>query len=235
MKQTNQRINKRTTFLLKEDTPFYISESFRALKASISVSVPKTKKEGVSIVITSSYPEEGKTTVASNLALMFAQSENKVVLVDTDVRRGRIGKYFKMEEKPGVSDYLSGQATLEEVLQSSKINENLYIIPCGTHSPKPYELLESEAMQVFNEKLKAEFDYVFYDTPPVLVVPDALALAPKTDGTILVTRYMYSCVSDIAKSVNTLKFSKANILGTIVNDYHAIEKKGKRYSYSYGY
>ena len=236
MKKQEKTMERKTTFLLNEETPFIITEAFRNLKASISVSVPKKKNGGVSIVITSSYPEEGKTTVSSNLALMFAQSDMKVVIVDADIRKGRIAKYFKHEEKVGLSDLISGQATLDEVLKVSKINENLYIIPCGTHSPKPYELLESEAMQEINEKLKETFDYVFYDTPPVLVVPDALAIATKTDGAVLVVRHMSSYISDISKSINTLKFAKVNLLGTIVNDYKQTTKKSRnKYSYSYGY
>ena len=236
MKKQEKITEKHAPFLLNDETPFIITESFRNLKASISVSVPKKNQGGVSIVITSSYPEEGKTTVSSNIALMFAQSDMKVVLVDADIRKGRIAKNFKENESVGLSNLISGQATLEEVLKVSKINENLYIIPCGTHSPKPYELLESETMQEINEKLKEKFDYVFYDTPPVLVVPDALAIASKTEGTILVTRHMSSYVSDITKSLNTLKFAKVNVLGTIVNDYKATTKKSRnKYSYSYGY
>ena len=237
MKKQEIRVEKRKTYLLNDQTPFQVTEAFRNLKASISVSVPKTKQGGVSLVITSSYPEEGKTTISSNLALMFAQSEAKVVLVDADIRKGRIAKYFKLEETPGLADLISGNASLEEVLKSSQVNENLYVIPCGTHSPKPYELLESDGMKELNEKLKEQFDYVFYDTPPVLVVPDVIALAPKTEGTILVTRYMSSYVSDISKSLSMLKFAKANVLGTIVNDYEVKEGKkiGKSYSYTYSY
>jgi capsular exopolysaccharide synthesis family protein len=159
----------------------------------------------------------------------------KVVLVDADIRKGRVAKHFALENTIGLSDLISGHAVLEDVLQASKINDNLYIIPCGTHSPKPYELLESDMMKEINEKLKEKFDYVFYDSSPILVVPDALALAPKAEGTILVTRHMASYVSDIAKSLNTLKFAKANVLGTIVNDYRSSEKKHGKYAYSYGY
>ena len=119
------------------------------------------------------------------------------------------------------------------------MNKNLFVISCGTHSPKPYELLESEAMKAVNEQLKERFDYVFFDSPPILVVSDAMALAPQMEGTILVTRHMVSYVSDIAKSLSTLKFAKANILGIIVNDYHSKEDKSyggyKKYNYKYGY
>ena len=91
-------------------------------------------------------------------------------------------------------------------------------------------------MKEINEQLKARFDYVFYDTPPVLIVPDVIALAPKTEGVILVTRYLSTHVSDIEKSLNVLKLAKVNILGTIVNDYRESDKKSRsKYDYSYGY
>lgn len=237
MKKGEIRTAQYKAYLLNEETPFIITEAFRNLKATLSVSVPKTKEGGISMVLTSSYPEEGKTTISSNLAYMFAQSDAKVVIVDADIRKGRVARLFKLENKaPGLSDLISGLATLDEVLQASKINENLYVIPCGTKSPKPYELLESETMKEINEQLKARFDYVFYDTPPVLVVPDVIALAPKTEGVILVTRYLSTHVSDIEKSLNALKFAKVNILGTIVNDYRESDKKSRsKYDYSYGY
>ncbi len=235
----NKKVSRRKAYLLNENTPFNVTEAFRNLKASISVSVPKHKKGGVSLLATSSYPEDGKTTVVTNLAMMFAQSDAKVVVVDADIRKGRVAKYFGRHTAPGLSDLIAGNATLEEVLKPSGVNKNLFVIPCGTHSPKPYELLESEAMKAINEQLKEQFDYVFFDTPPILVVSDAMALAPQMEGTILITRHMVSYVSDISKSLNTLKFAKANILGVIVNDYHSKEDKSyggyKKYNYKYGY
>ena len=140
----NKKVAKRKAYLLNENTPFDVTEAFRNLKASISVSVPKHKKGGVSILATSSYPEDGKTTVVTNLAMMFAQSDAKVVVIDADIRKGRVAKYFGQHSTPGLSDLLSGQATLDEVLKPSGVNKNLFVISCGTHSPKPYELLESD-------------------------------------------------------------------------------------------
>ena len=233
----------RSEYLLNEDTPFDVTEAFRNLKAALSVSVPK-KDGGVAIMTTSAYPEDGKTTVTVNLALMFALSDAKVVLIDADIRKGRVAKYFKRKSSPGLSDCLSGQNTLDEVIHKSHINENLSYITCGTHSPKPYELLESNEMKALIAELRTRYDYVIIDTPPVLLISDALALTPITDGTVLVCRHNVSYVSDISRALNTLEFAKANVLGVVVNDYKAAAT-GKYYggykkyyyynSYGYGY
>ena len=235
--------SKRSEYLLNEDTPFDVTEAFRNLKAALSVSVPK-KDGGVAIMTTSSYPEDGKTTVTVNLALMFALSDAKVILIDADIRKGRVAKYFKRKSAPGLSDCLSGQNKLEEVIHQSHLNENLSYITCGTHSPKPYELLESNEMKELIAELRTRYDYVIIDTPPVLLISDALALAPVTDGTVLVCRHNVSYVSDISRALNTLEFAKANVLGIVVNDYKA-PATGKFYggykkyyyynSYGYGY
>jgi capsular exopolysaccharide synthesis family protein len=231
----------RAEYLLNDTTPFDVTEAFRNLKASLSVSVPK-KNGGVAIMTTSAYPEDGKTTVTVNLALMFAQSDAKVVLVDADIRKGRVAKYFKCKSAPGLSDCLSGQNTLDDVVHVSHVNENLSYITCGTHSPRPYELLESEEMHRLLEELRAKYDYVIIDTPPVLLLSDALALSPIVDGAVLVCRHQVSYVSDIERALETLKFSKANVLGVVINDYKALPTQGyyggyKKYYYynSYGY
>lgn len=232
----------RTEYLLNDKTPFDITEAFRNLKATLSVSVPK-KDGGIAIMTTSAYPEDGKTTVTANLALMFALSDAKVVLVDADIRKGRVAKYFKRKSAPGLSDYLSGQCALDEVIHNSHVNPNLSYITCGTHSPKPYELLESNEMKNLLTELRSRYDYVIIDTPPVLLISDALALATETDGTVLVCRHQVSFVSDISRALNTLEFAKANVLGIVVNDYKELQrakyyggyKKYYYYNYNYSY
>lgn len=215
---------------ITDDISFDVSEAFRHLKATLSVSMPKkTNGEGVTIMMTSACPEDGKTTVAVNLGLMHALSDAKVILLDADVRKGRVARYFKQRSAPGLSDCLSGQATLEEVTRKTPINDNFFYIGCGTHSPRPYELLESGEMKKLLSELKTKYDYIIIDTPPLLTLSDALALVPEVDGTVLVCRHEVSFVSDIAKTLNTLTFAKANVLGVVVNDYEAID--GERYKY----
>ena len=225
--QASMHQSTRAEYLLNDDSPFNVTEAFRNLKASISVSVPK-KEGGVVIMTTSAYPQDGKTTVTANLALMFALSYAKVILIDADIRKGRIAKYFGKRSTPGLSDYLSGQKNLDEVVHKSTKHENLSFITCGTHSPKPYELLESDEMKKLIEDLRKEYDYIIIDTPPILLISDALAVAPFTDGVALVCRHQVSYVSDITRALNALNFAHANVLGVIVNDYKA-PKTGKIY------
>ena len=170
------------------------------------------------------------------LALMLAMSDEKVLLIDADVRKGRVAGYFRKHSKPGLTDYLAGQATLEEVVQESGIKENLSFIPCGARSPRPYEILESEEMKALLAKLKEEYDYIIIDTPPILLLPDALALVSEVDGTVEVCRHRESIVSEISKTLGTLSFAKAKVLGVVVNDFYTRDKKAAGYdSYSYSY
>lgn len=225
---TKKHQSVRTQHLVTEGVSFNVSEAFRNLKASLSVSIPKKiNGEGVVIMLTSAYPSDGKTTVAVNLALTYAEAGSKVVIVDADVRKGRVARFFKAKSVPGLTDGLSGQAALKDVVRKTNVNENLSYISCGTHSPRPYELLESEEMKNLLENLKKEYDYVIIDTPPVLMLSDALALVPQVDGTVLVCRHETSYVSDIAKTLNTLSFAKANVLGVVVNGYNERSISGK--------
>ncbi len=223
-------------YLLNAETPFAVTEAFRSLKMTLSVSLAREQDgSGVSFLCTSSYPSEGKTTVAANTALMLAQSDVKVVLVDTDLRAGRLSKFFNLPHAPGLSDYLSGQATLEEVLHPTEISPNLFVICRGTQTVRPYELLADKVMKELDLALKKRFAYTIYDSPPFRLVSDALAVAPIANGTFLVTRYKYSYQSDIRAAVEALKFVKANLLGIVVNDFRPekFAKKESRYTQYY--
>lgn len=242
-KHTKRPTSNRHEYLLTDKVSFNVMEAFRNFKASLAVSMSKKNSEdGTAIMITSSCPEDGKTTVAVNLALMCAFSDAKVVLVDADVRKGRVARFFKRKSAPGLADYLSGQVSLDDITHKDHENENFNFITCGTHSPRPYELLESDEMKNLVKELKQKYDYVIIDTPPLLVVSDALAIANQTDGVVVVSRHQTSYLGDIAKTLETLKFAKANVLGVVVNDYNVEEKSYyshnyyhyNYYSYQYG-
>lgn len=234
--------SKKHEYLISEETPFNVAEAFRNLKASLTVSIPKKQDgTGVAVLMTSAYPEDGKSTVSANLAMMLAMSESKVILVDADIRKGRMARFFHKKSAVGLADYLSGQVSLDEAVRKSEQNENLSFITCGTHSPRPYELLESEEMKNLLQKLREQYDYVIIDSPPLLLVSDALAIAKEVDGTVLVCRHEMSYVSDVKSALEKLNFIKCNVLGVVVNDYAAPQKsysnsyRYKYYSYNYYY
>lgn len=226
---------QRTQYLITDNVDFNVVESFRNLKANVSVSIPKKADGGaVTIMMTSACPEDGKTTVAVNLALMYAFPTKRVLLIDADVRKGRIGKFFHHKSTPGLSDCVTGQATLEEVTYKLPDHENFAYITCGTHSPRPYELLASDQMKTLLHQLQKEYDYIVIDTPPLLLLSDSLALVSEVDGTIVVCRHQTTYVSDIARTLNALNFAKANVLGVVINDY-APEGKRERSKYQSNY
>lgn len=229
--------------LLGEDSPFFETEAYRSLKVNISLSIPK-KEDGsaVSFFLTSYYPNEGKTTVAANLAVMFAQANEKVLLIDADMRKGKIHEFFGLENKVGLSDCLSGKADVSTAVKSTQV-ENLFVLPAGHTTPNPYELLGSNQMQVLYNRLKGEYGYIIVDTPPLGLVSDCLAVIPYTDGCAVVSRYNRSRYTDLRDLTAQLRFAQAKVLGVIFNGVQ--EKKndvyGKRYgrygrysSYGYG-
>lgn len=229
-----KKLSYRTEYVISKDTPVNITEAFRSIKATLSVSVPQ-KEGGKAIVVTSGYPYVGKTTIATNLALMFALSDMKVIIIDADMHRGRVAKFFHEKSENGLSDYLSGQASYESVVRTSPADKNLSYISCGTHSLRPYELLESDVMKDLMARLRKEYDYIIVDTPPVLILSDALAVAPYTDGAIIVVRHEMSYLRDIERELDLLKFAKVNVLGAVINDYKDTRKQKEYGGYSYYY
>lgn len=227
--------SRRKEYKITENDAFHTTEAFRHLKASLSVALPRRKNEGgVVLMTTSARPESGKTTVTANLALMFAMSNIKVLVIDADIRKGRLARYFGVTSKPGLTDYLSGQAQLEDIVRGVKENDHLSYITCGTHSLHPYELLESDEMKELLVHLRTQYDYILIDTPPILVVSDAMALVTQTDGVILVCRHKISYVNDMKKAVAELEFAKANLLGVVINDYKEKSRLSYKNQYKYG-
>ncbi len=212
------------------------SESFRSIRTALQFS--SADKPPKILVFTSGQKGEGKTTVIANISVTFAGYGEKVIVIDSDLRRPSLHLMFGVDgTEPGLSDVLIGAKTLEETIVKTKI-DNLYFLPAGTRPPNPAELLGSSKMQKLLDSLSGTHDYVFIDTPPVLPVTDAVALARSVDGVVLTVRGQ-----DTQKHIATLAVARldqvgAKILGVVLNnvdvrsDYHYYY--GGAYSYHYG-
>jgi succinoglycan biosynthesis transport protein ExoP len=170
------------------------------------------------IMITSPNPSEGKTTVATNLAQAYALNQRHVVLIDGDLRNPKIHKTFQLELQPGLSDYLTGSATLEEVIYTSTI-PNLSVIPAGTQPPNPGNLFNSATFKNLLTMLRQQFPHIIIDMPPVLGFADARFVSPLVDGVLLVAKYRFT--HKIAGRLARQLLSQAPVLGVVLNSVHA--------------
>jgi len=210
------------------------SESFKALRTRVSFA--KLESEPLkTILITSSIPGEGKTTVALNLAGTFAQTEKKVLLLDCDLRKPRIHSIFETQRFPGISDYLFNNVTLEDIIRKTKL-ENLEFITGGTIPPNPSEMLGSKQMKSFLEEIKLKYDYIIIDSPPYISVTDSEILSRITDGTIIVVQANKTPMDAFVKCYEgVLNIGDNKFLGTVLNNFNFKSMYGYYYNYYYYY
>lgn len=206
-------------FSLLNDNSSQMEESLRNLRISISVSLNGKSGRGVSVLFASSFPQEGKTVSAMALSFSIASPRKTSVFVDADLRKHGATTYLGLDGKAGLSDYLSGNAKLEDIIYPIKNKQNAFVIPCGTRCVRPYELLSSTNMNLLLEDLERKFDYTVFDAPPLRVVSDTYVLAPLVSGVAFVCKHLQSHEEDIRKSIQHLQRFKANVLGIIVSDY----------------
>lgn len=212
-----------------------IAEIFRTLRTNIQF---MTANKGIkSLLVTSSVPGEGKSWVSANLILAFAQEGKKVIIVDSDMRKGRLHQIFETDKKPGLSNYLSGVSEIENkenifsyIKQTSK--DNLYVFPAGDVPPNPSELLGSEKMTELIDILKNTFDMVIFDGTPCLLVTDSMILARQLDATLIVTAYKSTKMGDVEKIKKMVENVGGKIAGIVINK---IPVSAKKYENSYYY
>ena len=194
---------------------FSIAEDYRTVRTSILFShadrAPRT------ICFTSTLPQEGKTATVSNMAVSFSQLEGKVLLIDADLRKPRLHKIFKPRNNIGLSSFLSGNNTFDEVVQKTGI-ENVWIVPSGPHPPNPAELLNSRRMRELLTLVKDRFTVVLLDTPPVLAVIDAVIVSSLVDTTVFVVRAGETTRRPLVRAVEEIRKSKADIVGVVFNE-----------------
>jgi len=210
-----------------------ISESYRHLRTNIQFLNTDTQVR--CFAVTSANPEEGKTTTVCNLSVSLAQAEKKVLLVNADLRRSRVQHLFGLKNDKGLSDFLAGSVGLTEVLHR-QVLPNLDIINSGSIPHNPSEILGSKKMKEFIRLMKEKYDIILFDTPPLLAVTDAAALATETDGVIIVASAGITKAVDLKMVAEFLMSINVNILGVVLNNFD-INNASSRYSsgYQYGY
>jgi capsular exopolysaccharide synthesis family protein len=212
-----------------------VTEAYRNIRTSLYFFAAPPEDMKV-LVITSAGPGEGKTTTASNLALVIAQSGKRVLLVDADFRRPMIHKVFGFDAKLGLSTVLAGASGLDESVQKlahdGKVVEHLDILVGGPRPQNPAELLGSEGMKRFLDEARRKYDRIIIDTPPVLFVADATIASAASDGVILIVKAAKKSRSVAIKARERLEGVKARVLGGILNDVF-VSRLGYYYSYYY--
>lgn len=193
---------------------FSIAEDYRTIRTSILLSHAESPPK--TIVFTSAMPMEGKTATMVNMAVSFSQLEDKVLVVDSDLRKPKLHRIFKSKNAGGLSGYLTGKLGLKEVIQKTSI-KNFWILPSGPVPPNPTELLNSKMMKELIKEVKDGFDFVLLDTPPVLAVTDGLILSSLSEGTILVINGDKLTRKALVRATDELKRVNANIIGVVFN------------------
>lgn len=211
-------------FVMEKAPKSIDAEAYRSLRSNIEYS--SFDDEYRVIVVTSSVPEEGKSTTSGNLAIALAQSGNSVLLVDCDMRKPSIHKKFKISNAAGTAELLLRKKSFEEV--ANNYNENLTIITAGKIPPNPSEMLASRAMTAFIEEMKKEFKYIILDTPPLQAVTDAQVLSTKADGVLLIVRAGSTKREMVFNSVDLIKKVQGKVIGTVLN---GVENKKNNYYY----
>lgn len=208
-------------------SPTPIGEAYRALRTNLLFSKQAGKIRA--LVITSIAPNEGKSFTAANLAIIIAQQKSNTLLVDGDLRRGVLHNTFGCPKEPGLTNYLSGMATLSEIVSETHI-PNLSLVSCGALIPNPSELLGSLQMRRFIEEVRRRFDVVIFDSPPLTAATDAIVLGTQVDAMPIVIRAGQTR-RDVAKErLEALKNIPVNVLGVILN---GVESYRSHQTYSY--
>jgi len=193
---------------------FFISEDYRTVRTSILLSHAESPPK--TMVFSSALPKEGKTTTVANMAVSFSQLAKKVLIIDSDLRRPRLHRIFKVRNNTGLSGYLTGKVYLEEAIQKTSV-DNVWILPSGLIPPYPAELLNSKKMRDMLHELKSRFDFILLDTTPVLGVIDAVIVSSIVDSTVLVIKAGETAKKPFLNAIGELRMAKTKILGVVFN------------------
>lgn len=224
---TVQDFRAKRKAILNESSDFSVREAYKTLRTNIRFSLPEGGCQ--KLCLTSGLPGEGKSITALNLAISFAETGQKVLLVDADLRRPTMARLLIENGDPGLSNVLAGMCSEEEAIHKSPY-PNLDVLFSGVIPPNPSELLGSARMEKLIEKLSAQYDYILIDTPPVNMVSDACVVAKLFDGVLFVVRQNKSERETVSRGLNQLDIAGVKVLGMILNDAELSRSKS-RYNY----
>lgn len=231
-------MNLKKELIAQRDPKSPVSEVFRTLRTNIQFM--STNKSLKTLLITSTFPSEGKSWVASNLAVTFAQAGNKVILIDADMRKGRQYTIFGVSPIPGLSNYLSGidvknpdDMDISKYIQKTEV-DNLLLMPAGNIPPNPSELLVSPQMNKLLEDLKEVCDIVIIDGTPCELVTDSVILSRIVDSTVVVTAHKETKKDNLEKIIKNIQNVGGHLAGVVVNKMPVSPKQYNEKYYYYG-
>ena len=222
---------KQRVLFFVEQPSSVAAEGMRAIRTTLEFLLPETPKHR--LLLTSSFPEEGKSFVSANLAMALQELGRPTVLIDADMRRPTIFRLLQVPLEPGLSTYLEGHATLEEIVHTPPGAQGLTIITSGAIPRRPADLLAGPRLAELLDQLSATFQYIILDTPPVLAVADSTVLSRFVDGAILVVRANHTTRDALLASRQQLTQTPLKFLATVLNDVRPQSEYGYRYSYYY--
>lgn len=227
---SQRRINESGAFLAVENPADLAIEAIRGLRTSLHFAMMESANNAV--MISGASPSAGKTFVSTNLASVIAQSHQKVLLIDADMRKGYVHKLFNVNNDNGLSDYLVGKAKLEDAIKPVK-NAGFDFISRGQVPPNPAELLMHDRFKELLEWATKTYDLVMIDTPPILAVTDAAIIGRYAGTTLLVARFENNTVKEIDVSIKRFEQSGVPVKGCILNG--VVKKVSSYYGYGYNY
>ena len=204
-------------------------ESLRSMRTAIHFALSAAKNN--IIMISGPAPEVGKSFISTNLAAILAQSAKRVLIIDADMRRGYLHKYFNTDNQPGLADYLNGFQELDAIIKPTEI-AGLSVITRGKNPTNPSELLSSAKFAAMLEQLTPMFDHIIIDTPPVLAVTDGIIISQYTGVNLVIARYAKTQMKELELTVNRFEQVGVKVNGIILND---IQRAAGGYGYGYGY
>lgn len=205
-------------------------ESLRSMRTAIHFALSSARNN--LITISGPAPEVGKSFISTNLATILAQSDKRVLIIDADLRRGYLHKYFNLDTQPGLTELLNGQQSLETVIRHTEV-PGLSVISRGKSPANPSELLSSNQFKNLLEQMSEKFDHVIIDTPPVLAVTDGIIISQYTGVNLVIARYAKTQMKELELTLNRFEQAGVKVNGFILNDIQ--RSAGSSYGYNYAY